>query len=289
MPEPYTGLFVATLTPFDAVGRLDPAVVAKHTEFLIGSGVRGVCPCGTTGEFLYLSLGEKARLYDEVCAAVSHRVPVIAGIWALTPREIGILARAAEAAGADAVFLPPPIYYPASDAVILQHYAAVREACGLPVFAYNIPAYAGNAITLDCLEKLVEEGIVAGIKDSSARADHMARLVEQFGDRIAVMAASDSFATEGRRIGAHGFISALANIWPAAFRRLWGGEQALQAPVDAVRGIVKKHGGIPALKELVRCKGFDMGASRLPYSSLTAEQRAELQSAFAQAAEQGLE
>lgn len=289
MSEPYTGLFVATLTPFDAAGRLDPRVVTQHVEFLIQAGVEGLCPCGTTGEFLYLSLGEKVRLYEEVCAAANHRVPVIAGVWALTPREIAILARAAEAAGADAVFLPPPIYYPASDAVIIRHYAAVREASGLPVFAYNIPQYAANTISMDCLERMVQDGIVAGIKDSSAHSQNMGRLVQQFGSRIAVMAASDSFATEGRRLGAHGFISALANIWPAAFKRLWAGEEALQPGVDAVRNAVKKHGGIPALKELVRLKGFDMGGSRLPHSSLGDEELAELATVFARAAEQGLD
>ena len=288
MANPFTGLFVATLTPFDGVGRLDPTVVSTHTAFLVEAGARGICPCGTTGEFLYLSLAEKVRLYEEVCAAANHRVPVIAGVWALTPREIAILARAAEAAGADAVFLPPPIYYPAGDDVIVRHYAAVRESCGLPVFAYNIPAYAGNAITPECLARLVERGIVAGIKDSSARSDHIARLVEQFGGTITVMAASDSFATEGRKLGAHGFISALANIWPAAFVRLWDGDEALQPAVDAVRSAVKKHGGIPALKELARLRGFDMGASRLPYSDLSEEERQDLKTAFAHATEQGL-
>src|SRR2546430_2478538 len=124
----FNGLFVATLTPFDSSDRLNVYVIRSHTEFLIEAGVAGLCPCGTTGEFLYLSTGEKVRLIEETAAAASHRCTVLAGIWALRPKEVALLARAAEAAGADGVFLPPPIYYPANDETIFRWYAHVRES-----------------------------------------------------------------------------------------------------------------------------------------------------------------
>lgn len=270
---PFGGLYVATLTPFDASGRVDPAVIGRHVQFLVEGGVDGLSPCGTTGEFLYLTIGEKVRVIEGTIAGASGRVPVMAGIWGLTAREISLLARAAESAGASAVFLQPPIYYPASDDAIVAHYSVARDACGLPVFAYNIPAYAANAISCDCLERLVTQGIVAGIKDSTGKADRMRDLVTRFGDRIIVMAASDSFATEGRTIGAQGFISALANIWPAAFARLWRGDVSLQPHVDSARAAVKQGGGIPALKYLAGRAGVPFGASRLPGLPMGPEHR----------------
>src|SRR5256885_8508803 len=146
----FAGLYVATLTPFDAADRIDFGVLRKHTEFLIEGGVQGICPCGTTGELLYLSVGEKARLIESAVAISQSRVKVIAGIGAIQPRETILLAKAAESAGADAVFLTPPIYYPASDESIYQHYASVREACSLPTFAYNIPSHAVNSVSINC-------------------------------------------------------------------------------------------------------------------------------------------
>jgi len=229
---------------------------------------------------LYLSVGEKVRLIEETAAAAKGRVRVIAGVWALTPKEIALLGRAAKAAGADAVFLPPPIYYPADDEVVYRHYAAVREASDLPVFAYNIPAYAANVISIECVARLVEEGIIAGIKDSTGQAEQMKTLLERFSDRIAVEAASDSFAREARTLGAHGFISALANIWPAAFARLWSGDESPQPAVDAVRAAVKRAGGIPALKYLLEKQGFAFGNSRLPFSALDDTRRSTLEAAF---------
>jgi 4-hydroxy-tetrahydrodipicolinate synthase len=284
----FSGLLVATLTPFDKLDRLDYGVIRAHAQFLVDAGVLGLCPAGTTGEMVYLSAGEKVRLIEETVRAAKGKAKVVAGVWAHRPRETTFLARAAEAAGADAVFLPPPVYYPASDDIIHHWYAAVHEATQLPVLAYNIPAYAANAISLECVERLVSDGIIAGIKDSTGKAEQMKALMERFGNRIAVEAASDSFATEARKMGAHGFISALANIWPVAFRRLWDGDEGMQAAVDGVRAAVKDAGGIPALKYLAGKRGFAFGASRLPFSELTEDQRRTLDNAFAAADTSGL-
>ncbi|HXG23779.1 MAG TPA: dihydrodipicolinate synthase family protein [Chthonomonadales bacterium] len=285
----FTGLYVATLTPLDAGNRIDFGVVRAHIDFLAEGGAVGVCPVGTTGEFLYLSVGEKVRLIEETVSATGGRMKVIAGVWALMMREIALLARAAQAAGADAVFLPPPIYYPADDEVIFRHYVYVREASDLPVFAYNIPAYAANSISLECLERLAGDGVVVGVKDSSGNAERMQALIERFGSRLSIMAASDSFAVEARRSGAHGFISALANIWPKSFARLWAGEDALQPAIDAIRAAVKQAGGIPALKYLMSRRGFAFGTSRLPFTDLSDEQRAALERAYRVAVDRGLE
>ncbi|MCC6728227.1 MAG: dihydrodipicolinate synthase family protein [Chthonomonadales bacterium] len=284
----FRGLMVATLTPFDGNDRIDPGALRRHVEFLVGEGVAALCPVGTTGEFLYLTAGEKVRVVEETVAAAAGRVPVVAGVWGLRPRETALLCRAARAAGADAVFLPPPIYYPASDDAIHRHYAAAAADSELPVFAYNIPAYAGNALSSDLVERLVADRVIAGIKDSSAKSDRMAELVSRFSGRIAVEAASDSFAAQARELGADGFISALANIWPAAFRRLWDGETSLQPAVDAARDAVKRAGGIAALKHLLGLRGFAFGDSRLPYSALSEEARAALAGAFQAASGAGM-
>lgn len=264
----FEGLYVATLTPFDPQDRLDIGVLRAHIRFLVSHGVKGICPCGTTGEFLYLTLAEKVRIVEEAVRAAEGRAAVIAGCWALRPAEIRLLARAAEDAGADAVFLPPPIYYPADDSTIERHYAVAREACSLPVFAYNIPAYAANTVSADCLERMLAGGIIAGVKDSSARSERMQELVSRFGERMRVFAASDSFATEARQIGAHGFISALANVYPAEFLKLWDGAAGLQEWVDALRTAVKKSGGIVAIKHLATRRGFPFGEARVPSSPL---------------------
>lgn len=275
---PLNGCYVATLTPFTRSDTLDRGVIKAHTEWLIDQGVAGLCPSGTTGEFLFLSQEEKRSVIQACARSAAGRVPVIAGIWSLREEDTLRLAQAAQEAGAAGVFLPPPIYYPADDKVILAYYAAVHASVSLPVFAYNIPQYATNEITIDCLEKMLKEGIIAGVKDSSGNAERVGLLVEKFGESAVIFAASDGFASEGKKLGADGFISAIANIAPELFVKLWDGDETLQPKANQIRAALKKAGSISALKYLLTKKGFAFGQARLPYSSLSDEDMRELDS-----------
>jgi len=274
--ERFRGCYVATLTPFDADDRLDVGTAAAHAQWLAENGAEGLCPAGTTGEFLYLTEAEKIALITATVQAVKGRIPVIAGVWGLRPAEMARLAKAAEDAGAEGVFLPTPIYYPAGDEAIFQHYAAVHAATSLPLFAYNIPQYAANEVSFACLERLFAEGVIAGAKDSTGKAERVGELVRRFGAKGVVFAASDSFASEGRKLGADGFISAIANVAPAKFAALWAGDDSLQSEVDRLRAALKQVGSIPALKYLLGRCGFAFGEARLPGSTLSAAQKAAL-------------
>jgi 4-hydroxy-tetrahydrodipicolinate synthase len=272
----FHGCYIATLTPFDSDNRLAIGLIQAHTRWLLDQGVVGLCPAGTTGEFLYLTPEEKQRVVEATVEGAAGRAPVIAGIWAQSPEEVRALAQSAEESGADGVFLPTPIYYPAGDESIYAWYANVHQATSLPVFAYNIPQYAANAISISCLRRLFEDGIIAGVKDSTGKLDRVTELVASFGAEHVVFAASDGFASEGRRIGADGFISAIGNAAPALFARLWEGDDSLQPRVDAIRTALKQIGSIPALKYLLSQQGFAFGGSRIPFSDLTADQQADL-------------
>jgi 4-hydroxy-tetrahydrodipicolinate synthase len=269
----FRGCFTATLTPFNDAGRLDLGVVRAHTAWLVESGIEGLCPAGTTGEFLYLTTEEKRALVRATVEGAAGRATVVAGVWGLRPEETALLAKSAEEVGADGLFLPTPIYYPASDDVMFAHYAHVAQASSLPLFAYNIPQYAANEVSLACLKRLFEAGIIVGAKDSSGKAERFQEQVALFGANGAVFAASDSFATKGRQLGADGFISAIANLEPSLFARLWAGDESLQTEVDALRNALKSFGSIPALKFLLSRMGVPFGESRLPFSTLSFQQR----------------
>jgi len=271
-----TGMIAATLTPYLPDGSVNLDVIARHVDYLAAGGIPAVAPAGTTGEFLYLSEPERADVVRAAVTASAGRVQVIAGIWALDVEGVGRLARAAESAGADAVFLTTPIYYPAGDEVVLRWYREARRHTELPLFAYNIPQYAMNRVSNEVLRRLIEEGVVQGIKDSTGKAEQVQEWLNLAEGRIAVYGASDSFALKARGMGVDGFISALANIYPRTFARIWDGDEGAQAAIDGVRTAVKGYGGIGGLKALLRRKGLDFGRTRLPFGALTADEEAEL-------------
>ena len=282
----FKGCYVATLTPFSERGAFDPGAIAAHTQWLIENGVSGLCPAGTTGEFLFLSHEEKTQVVSMTISAMLSvavtagrgLIPILAGVWSLHAIDAAELAHRAEGMGADGVFLPPPIYYPANDDTIFAFYETVKNRTKLPVFAYNIPQCAANEISLDCLERLFSAGIIAGIKDSSGKRERIKQLVKRFGAQYTVFAASDAFAAEGRALKADGFISALGNVVPGLFADLWDGKTELQADVDTLRNATKQIGSIPALKYLLKRQGFDFGKCRLPAVPLTDTQRGLLDS-----------
>jgi 4-hydroxy-tetrahydrodipicolinate synthase len=276
MSQKIEGMIVATLTPFTAEGALNLDAVAPHVEHLVAGGIPAVAPAGTTGEFLYLSEEERAAMVRATVQAAAGRLKVIAGIWALDVAGVGRLARAAEEAGADAVFLTTPIYYPASDEAVYQWYRAARAQTTLPLYAYHIPQYAVNGVSTTVLRRLMDEEVVQGIKDSTGKADRVQELLDTAEGRIAVYGASDSFALRARQMGVTGFISALANIYPATFQRIWNGDAEAQAAIDRVRTAVKGYGGIGGVKALLRAKGIDFGPTRLPFGNLTAAEEAAL-------------
>lgn len=281
MSERITGMIAATLTPFGRDGGVNLDELGRHVEFLVRGGIPALAPAGTTGEFLYLSEEEKAAVVRTTVRAAAGRAKVIAGIWALDAAGVSRLARAAEESGADAVFLTTPIYYPATEDAVVAWYRAARQATALPLFAYSIPQYAVNGVSLGALRRLVDEGAVQGIKDSTGKAERVRELLDLSSGRIAVYGASDSFALQARRMGVDGFISALANIYPQTFTRIWNGDEAAQAAIDRVRAAVKGYGGIGGLKALLRARGFDFGPTRLPFADLSPSEARELLEAVA--------
>ena len=76
-------------------------------------------------------------------------------------------ARHAVEAGADALALTPPHYYPHSMDEMLIHYRALKEAFpDLPLLIYNIPQTVKVKMTVPTTLQLAREGTVQGIKDS---------------------------------------------------------------------------------------------------------------------------
>jgi 4-hydroxy-tetrahydrodipicolinate synthase len=159
---------------------------------------------------------------------------------------------------------------------VTEWYRATRRQTSLPLFAYHIPQYAMNGVSAEVTRRLLEEGTIQGIKDSTGKAERIQELLDVTAGRIAVYGASDSFALRARQMGVDGFISALANIFPRAFTRIWDGDAEAQAAVDTMRNAVKGYGGIGGLKALLRAKGHDFGETRLPFGNVSTQEAAEL-------------
>ena len=269
------GIYVANLTAFKE-GKLDSEAIRAHTEFLIGAGVAGLCPAGTTGEFLYLTAEEKKLLFSTVIETCGSRARVLCCPWDADADLMADLCRFASDNGADGIFLPPPIYYSFSDEEIVDFYAFAKRNSGIPVYCYNIPKYTNNEIRMTALTTMVDRNIVAGIKDSSANSKRIREIISRFGGALEVFAGGDHFVMEAKALGANGFISALGNVYPESFVALWNSPtEELQQEICKLRDGIKGYGGIPALKYLLTKRGHTFGC-RFPFRELNDAQKREL-------------
>ena len=105
------GIYVAMLTPFADDGSINEEELRRIVEFLIQSGVHGLFPIGSVGEFIHLSREEKIRMMEITIDQNRGRVRVTPGVGSSHPSESILLAVKARQLGADGIVISPPYYY----------------------------------------------------------------------------------------------------------------------------------------------------------------------------------
>src|ERR671918_3058551 len=181
MSEPFHGVLPALITPFTDDGdAIDPQALATIVDRLVGAGVGGLVPGGSTGEFTTLTNAERRQLVEVTVEAAGGRVPVVAGTGALPTRETVELSVHAEQAGAAAVMIVPPYYDALSWRELLAHYTAVSDAIEIPIMYYNLPSASGVKPTAAQLRELP----VACVKDTGGDAVAATELIQTGGPTL---------------------------------------------------------------------------------------------------------
>lgn len=239
--------FVALPTPFDRHGKVDLGRLRAHVLWLSAMGVDGFVPTGTTGEFLYLTDGEREAIHRTVLDAARGR-PVYPCTWDPNPATTRYLTEAAASHGASGVIVPPPLLYELDDDAIEHWYRAVSESSQLPVLAYHNPKRIPAGIDLALYNRLRKDGILGGLKDSSGDPWRLQRLCD--ADPGAVYAGGDRILAEASQIRfLGGFISGIGNLWPKFCLRVFKQResQLTDALLDRVNQVAAA-GGLRALK-----------------------------------------
>src|SRR5262249_52367562 len=140
-PIPLRGIIPPMITPLVDRDTLDAAGVDRLVEHLLAGGVHGIFILGTTGEAPSLSYRLRHELIARVCGPVAGRAAVLVGITDTSCVESVILANKAAAAGAQAVVLSAPYYFPAGQPELWEYIEDIAGELPLPVFLYNMPSH----------------------------------------------------------------------------------------------------------------------------------------------------
>jgi 4-hydroxy-tetrahydrodipicolinate synthase len=184
MSEPFHGVLPALITPFTEDGSaIDDGALAAIVDRLIGAGVAGLVPGGSTGEFTTLSHTERRQLVDLAVDAAAGRVPVVASTGALSTRETVELSVHAARIGAAAVMIVPPFYDALSWRELLAHYTAVADAIDIPIMYYNLPSASGVKLSAAQFRELQQAGVTS-LKDTGGDAVAATELIQTDGPTL---------------------------------------------------------------------------------------------------------
>lgn len=286
------------VTPLSGRDALDTAGLQRLIEHILSGGVHGLFILGTTGEGPSLSYRLRCEVIDRVCEQVADRVPVVVGVSDTSFVESVNLADYAADAGAQAVVLAPPYYFPMGQAELRQYVADITAEVSLPVLLYNLPSHTKVRFELDTLRELMEIPNIAGIKDSSADMiyyHHLCRLTADRSDWTVLMGPEELLA-ESVLMGGQGGVCGGANLFPrlyvdlfhAAARREMNKVADLHARVLWIAKnfyTIARHGAavIAALKCALGCLGVCDDFMAEPFQRLGEAQRGAIRGHLAEA------
>jgi 4-hydroxy-tetrahydrodipicolinate synthase len=135
----FEGIYTPLVTPYHDDFSLNEAALVETVEYLIAAGVHGIVVAGSTGEYYAQTPEERLEMMTRCAGLINGRVPMVTGTGAIRTEDSIMYAKAAKAAGADALLVAtPPYAYPTGREIAL-HALAVDRAANLPVMLYNYP------------------------------------------------------------------------------------------------------------------------------------------------------
>lgn len=213
---PLAGVGTALVTPFQGAA-VDHEALTKLVRAQLAVGVDFLVPCGTTGESPTLTDDERIAVIRTVVEVVAGKVPVVAGTGTNDTHHSVAMTKAAKEAGADACLAVAPYYNRPTQEGIYRHVRAMVDDGGLPAVLYHIPGRCGVGIDVATIQRLVEAGGIAGLKET----EQVGRItaIREACD-VPILSGDDGLTLPMMALGAVGVISVASNVVPGDVRRM---------------------------------------------------------------------
>jgi 4-hydroxy-tetrahydrodipicolinate synthase len=284
----FRGVFPYLVSPIDAAGHIREDVLARLCDDLIKSGVHGLTPLGSTGEFAYLNAEQRTAVVRTTIAAAKGRVPVIAGVVSTSTADAVAQARAYQALGADGILAILEAYFPLADAQVESYFRGIADAVDIPVVMYTNPQFQRSDLTLDVIARLADHPRIGYIKDASTNTGRLLSIINRCGDSIKVFSASAHIPAAVMLIGGVGWMAGPACIIPRQSVALydlckanrWDEAMTLQRKLWRINEAFARFNLAACIKAGLAIQGYDVGDPVPPQAALTADQRKVVEAAL---------
>jgi 4-hydroxy-tetrahydrodipicolinate synthase len=288
----FHGVFPYLVSPIDAAGHIREDVLARLCDDLIASGVHGLTPLGSTGEFAYLDAEQRTAVVRTTIAAAKGRVPVIAGVVSTSTADAVAQARAYQMLGADGILAILEAYFPLADAQVESYFRSIADAVDIPVVIYTNPQFQRSDLTLDVIARLASHPRIGYIKDASTNTGRLLSIINRCGDSIKVFSASAHIPAAVMLIGGVGWMAGPACIIPRQSVALydlckakrWDEAMLLQRKLWRINEAFARFNLAACIKAGLAIQGYSVGDPVPPQAALTADQRKAVEAALSDVA-----
>ncbi|CAG1772529.1 4-hydroxy-tetrahydrodipicolinate synthase [uncultured bacterium] len=218
----WTGLFPAVTTKLTRDGKVNIQTTTDSIDRLVANGVSGVIVLPMLGENASMTPAEREAIIRGAVEAVAGRVPVLSGLAEVTLDNARANAKLYESYGAQGLMVFPSLGYKTDARETAEWYKGIARASALPIMIYNNPIAYGVDVTVDVLRDLADTPEIVCVKEESGDIRRVTDIRIAHGDRFSVFCGVDDLIVESSALGVTGWVSGMANVWPAECTELFG-------------------------------------------------------------------
>ena len=278
------GYAPALPTPFGKSGGIDTAAFEELCRRQIQLGATALVVGGTTGEAPTLAPAEHVTLIQIAVGVARSRVPVIAGAGSNSTSHAIELTKEAEAAGAGGILSIVPYYNKPTQAGLYEHFRAIAQSTGLPIFLYDVPSRTACGLADETVARLAELPRLIGLKDATGDVTRPLRLRSLVGPNFRLLTGDDATALAFLSQGGQGCISVASNVAPGLCREMFlacrqGQIETAQrwaAAIAKLTTVLFRETSPSPLKYALSLLGLMSPCVRLPLVEVTDPAKAEI-------------
>lgn len=224
------GVIPAVLLPFDSQLRIDESAYRSHlNDLLVVEGIAALTVNGHSSEVHALSVDEQRKVLEISLDEIGDKIPIISGVYADGSRHGALLAKQAEAAGANCllvfpstVFMLGATYRPE---MVINHFRVIAESTSLPIIAFAYPLPTGLGYSTETLVQLAEEiPRIVAIKDwcnNPAQHERNIRALHGLGRPFSVLTTHSAWLMASLVMGVDGLLSGAGSVIADMQVQLW--------------------------------------------------------------------
>jgi 4-hydroxy-tetrahydrodipicolinate synthase len=276
----FHGVFPYLVSPVDTNGQIRTEVLGRLCDDLVKSGVHGLTPLGSTGEFAYLNNVQRIAVVQATIDAAQRRVPVVAGVVSTSTTDAVAQAKAYQKMGADGILAILEAYFPLGDAQVESYFRAIADAVDIPVVIYTNPQFQRSDLSLDVIARLSAHPRIQYIKDASTNTGRLLSIMNGCGDNIKVFSASAHIPAAVMLIGGVGWMAGPACLIPRQSVELynlckatrWDEALKLQRKLWRLNEAFARYNLAACIKAGLAIQGYEVGDPIAPQAPLTPDE-----------------